>query len=118
MELHSDTGILVVTASHRVMVQRTGGPQTLPAGRLEPGEDVLTSGGQVEKLLQARPFKTYAEIVEVTFNPDEPVEAFHPPMPAILSKGQGRPKTLRRPNKAVHSGVERQSIPDTDYGDW
>eukprot|EP00930_Biecheleria_cincta_P082715 TRINITY_DN72387_c0_g1_i1.p1 TRINITY_DN72387_c0_g1~~TRINITY_DN72387_c0_g1_i1.p1 ORF type:complete len:939 (-),score=157.98 TRINITY_DN72387_c0_g1_i1:341-2806(-) len=118
MELQSDAGVLVVTASHRVMVQRKGGPQTVPAGKLKPGESVLTSGGQVEELLQARPFKTYAEIVEVTFNPDEPVGAFHPPMPAILSKGQGRSKTLRRPNKAVHSGVERQSIPDTDYGDW
>jgi hypothetical protein len=48
----------------------------------------------VETLTHMRPFSQFTEVVQVTFFPDDPVEAFSQPPQAIQSKGHGWPKTV------------------------
>ena len=71
------------------MVQRGDGKQTLQAMSLRIGESVYCSGDRVETLTDMRRFSRCTAVVQVSFLPDEPVEAFSPPQQAIQSKGHG-----------------------------
>jgi len=112
VQLRTDSAVLTVTDSHRVMVQRGSTPQTIPAGHLREGDHVLCSKGKVEQLVEIKKYNQHGEVVEVTFRPDRPVEALSP---AVLSKGHGWPKTTRRSRRKVDGVAEDLgSIPDTE----
>ncbi|CAK0826496.1 unnamed protein product [Prorocentrum cordatum] len=120
VELSTISAGLKVSKCHRVMVQRGSSPQTIPAGNLRFGDPVYISGDKVEKLIDVRNVLEWVELVSVTFEPDETVEAFHPAPASILSKGHGFPKTSRRSTRrSTRRGTSadvRSSIPDTDDG--
>lgn len=112
VDLRTSSAVLVVTDSHRVMVQRGSLPQTIPAGHLCEGDIVYCSKGKLEQLMEVNKYSQYGEVVEVTFRPDQPVEAL---FPSILSKGHGWPKTTRRSRRKGDGGAEDLgSIPDTE----
>merc|ERR1719198_122906 len=102
-EAVAEAGVLTVTPSHRVMVQRGTIPQTMPAGDLREGDPVYCSGGRLAPLTSVRIINVETEVVEISFRPDEPVEAF---LPSILSKGYGWSKTTRRSRRNVRSAEE------------
>ncbi len=75
------------------------------------------NGGRVKKCRGAVLFEAVAEIVDLTFLPDGPVEAFHPLRPAILSKGHGGAKTrrgIRSTGVTPDVAADNLSIPDTE----
>jgi len=114
VRMKTQSATLTVTASHRIMVQRRSGPQTVMAGALEKGDDVMIANDQAEPLLEVAPFTESVGVIELSFFLDEPIEAFEPLHPAILSKGHGYPKTRRGPRKKSSNAVEHDSIPDTE----
>jgi hypothetical protein len=98
------------------MVQkRSHGSQTVAASQVKIGDPVLCTGGRIEELLDVQTWTEKVDIVQVAFEPDEPVEAFFPPSPATLSKGH-RPEKTRRSTRGQNQG-DRVSLPDTNYGD-
>jgi len=103
----ASASVLMVTASHRVMIQRGRFEQTIPAGSLQQGDHVHCSGGRLEELVSVRAVTEEVEVIEVRFHPDEPVEAF---CPAILSKGHGWPRTTRRSKCRRRNSDEEISI--------
>jgi len=116
VELSTASAGLKVSECHRVMVQRGLSPQTIPAGHLQFGDSVYISGDKVEKLINVRKLLEWVELVSINFEPDETVEAFHPPPVSILSKGHGLPKTSRRSTRRCKSADVSSTIPDTDDG--
>lgn len=112
VKLNTRSALLTVTASHRIMVQRTSGPQTVAAGALKVGDEVLVAAGHTESLVAVTSMQECLEIVEVAFSPDEAVEVFEPLQPGILSKGHGYPKTRR--GKKASLASSRISIPGTE----
>lgn len=94
------------------MVLRNGLAQTMPARALRVGDEVQTTLG-VEVLIDVQTQEAaLVEIVEIQFEPDLPVEAFHS---TILSKGLGWPKTRRgHGNRRCHDSDEVLSIPCTE----
>lgn len=102
----ANASLLTVTASHRIMVQRGSTPQTMPACHLSEGDHVYCSGEKLQQLIEVKTYSHDLEVVEITFKPDEPVEAL---CPAILSKGHGWAKTTRR-----SSGRKRQDAMEDD----
>eukprot|EP00931_Biecheleriopsis_adriatica_P056233 TRINITY_DN33314_c0_g1_i1.p1 TRINITY_DN33314_c0_g1~~TRINITY_DN33314_c0_g1_i1.p1 ORF type:complete len:2803 (+),score=449.95 TRINITY_DN33314_c0_g1_i1:36-8444(+) len=116
VHLETRTAKLTVTETHRVMVQRRSGPQPLQASALKIDDDVCVHCGgknSVERLTRTEIFEASVGIVEITFEPDEAVEAIHPD--SILSKGHGYAKTRRSQRK--RKPTETVSIPDTDSND-
>jgi len=117
MDLKTQTAVLVVTGTHRVVVQRRSGPQTLQASALRAGDSVLITGGVSEDLIHVESFEARVSVVQLTFIPDRPVEAFHPPPPSILSQGRRWSKTRRGLKKKPdrQKGLPDEiSVPDTE----
>jgi hypothetical protein len=87
VELHAGEASLRITDSHRVMVQRNGQQETANAEVLQEGDEVLCLGG-AHKLDVVRKYRRCIRVVEIIFDPDDPVEAFLLPPTTILTKGQ------------------------------
>lgn len=91
VELLTASAVLLVTASHRIMVKGASGHvEEVEAGALEAGQQVMCRGGSAE-LLEKRHMANRTKVVEVIFYPDLAVEAIVPPPDTILSKGQAPP---------------------------
>jgi len=123
VDLRTSNASLMVTASHRVRVQKGTQWQTQPAGTLAAGDDVAVGGGCAEALVEVRRLRAHVSVVAVVLRPDHPVEAFHPPGGTILSHGHGWCRTRRgqsrRPNNAgtfstLGTDEGTFSIPGTD----
>lgn len=112
IELTTESATLTVTAAHRIVVQRRSGPQALSADALKEGEDVLISGGSTEPLLRISHFQEKVAVIELSFTPDEPVEAFRPPSSTILSQGRACPKTRRGRRRAGHQADDIEAEKD------
>jgi len=82
--LTTDSAQLTVTASHRIVT--ADGHEQL-ASKLNVGDGVLVSGNLPQTLRDVHHFLLKTDVIELTFYPDEPVEAFNRPG-CILSKGQ------------------------------
>lgn len=123
---------LLVTPSHRIMVQDERRVTAVLAGEVKKGQQLLSPDGAVE-LLHTQEFQMHTAVVEVCFRPDLAVEAFTPPREGILSKGQAhsagehagevaraRPRTrrggmwMRDQGAGGSDEVDLPSIPDTD----
>lgn len=109
VELRSSTASLTVTASHRVLVPRSADRQPVQASSLKIDDEVCVQGARVDKLVAVNSFSASQEVVEITFQPDGPVEVFGE---SILSKGRAQPRT-RRSQGHRGNGVEH---PATDDG--
>ena len=105
---------LKVTPSHRVLVRRGPQVQTILAGALKPGDQVLCSNQKLEPLIKIQRMMEQVEIVDMTFSPDLPIAAYSAPPPAILSKGHGWPKTTRRTLHRRNELEDKTSMPDTE----
>lgn len=115
VELHAGRAQLIVSKSHRVMVNRSrSGPEAAPAGTLREGDDVLCRGAGLQKLTKVRCFTDAVKLVEFQFEPDIPVAAFLAPSDMIMSKGRGRGRSQRR-QKGRCVDENATSIPDTEY---
>lgn len=116
VELCTEAEKLVVTSDHRVMVQRGAQRQPIRADTLCRGDSVIGGGGSA-KLQKVESFTADARVAQITFDPDEPVEAFHSPKTAILSKAHGFSKSRRgnanrRQNHPLHDIP--YAFPDTE----
>jgi hypothetical protein len=89
VELRAGEASLTVTGSHRVMVQHNGEVKTSFAEMLQEGDEVVCMGG-AHRLDVVRKYTRCVEVVEIVFDPDDPVEAFLLPPTSILTKGQTR----------------------------
>lgn len=87
VELRAGEAKLTVTASHRVVVPGQTGQRETLAESLRLGQSVELNQG-AERLSRVLMQEQSVEIFEVRFQPDEPVEAWHLPTAAILTKGQ------------------------------
>lgn len=116
VDLQTRSACLAVTATHRVVVQRRSGPQTVQASGLRVGDQVLIGSGGSEELIHVEPYTASVEIVQILFTPDEPVEALHPPRSGVLSKGHGFAKTRRgaRKHTADRAPSPASSVAATD----
>jgi len=83
---HASDVALVVTATHRVEVMMDDLPCSMSAESLKLGDLVLCNTGP-KQLVGIRKQQARCEIVEVVFDPDVPVEAFHKPGELILTRG-------------------------------
>lgn len=82
--------VLTVTADHRVVVQGGAGiPTEKPAVDLRAG-DYVYCGLRAQKVSRVVPFEKAVEVVEIGFDPDDPVETFNALRWGILSKGRRR----------------------------
>merc|ERR1719330_1657223 len=86
VELLTASAVLLVTASHRIMVKGASGH----VEEVEAGQQVMCRGGSAE-LLEKRHMANRTKVVEVIFYPDLAVKAIVPPPDTILSKGQAPP---------------------------
>jgi len=117
VELCTEAEKLVVTSDHRVMVQRGAQQQSIRADILCRGDSVIVSGGVSAKLQKVESFTADARVAQITFDPDEPVEAFHSPKTAILSKAHGFSKSRRgNPNRRQNNLLHDIpcAFPDTE----
>lgn len=114
---------LTVTASHRVVKSLDRKANTVRAGELVAGDEVMT--GDVSDASRAgkdlplqdllhkkvlkdcRKYFTDVGVIQLQFNPDKPVLAFDMPSCLIMTKGQN---TIRRAKQQPLAS----SIPDTD----
>lgn len=111
--LQAGESYMVVSSDHRVMAKRGDRPQPVKACTLSKGDEVLCSGERLEALKEVSPFTEKVRLVEITFRPDEPVEAFHPPSScSILTKGRGGAGT-RRGGMRHRRADDLISFPDT-----
>ncbi|CAE8588808.1 unnamed protein product, partial [Polarella glacialis] len=85
---------LTITFDHRVVVPRSGTAETIGeklAKDLVLG-DVVLCGTRRQKLTKIQHYFDKRELVEIRFNPDEPVvETFMAPCHGILTKGEAMP---------------------------
>lgn len=93
VELRVDSERLLVTSSHRVVIPSEKGEVEALAGALQLGQAVCCSDGTRMLSHVAKSFQEI-EVFEILFDPDEPIEAWSPPIGAILTKGKCRPKIL------------------------
>jgi len=94
---------LSVTAQHRVVKDTDGMPGVVHAESLQVGDSVLVTGGRSIKLDGVFPRAAHVEVFEVSFDPDEPVEAFlQPPLQILTLGGARRQARIRR------SGMNRR----------
>lgn len=112
---------LKVTPSHRVLVPSgcEQPPQEVNAETLRPGTFILCTNHTAKKVTNVQRLNERAEVLAITFNPDEAVEVFMHPSEMILTKGQV-PKSTRRSgmNRRSNAPVDQLSIPDTAPGDY
>jgi len=79
---------LTVTADHRVVIRGVDGVLSENvAGNLKKG-DLVLCGALEQKLTKVMSFVANVEVVELRFDPDDPVETFKAPRWGILTKGQ------------------------------
>jgi len=105
---------LIVTACHRVMVQRRNQQIAIPASALHDHDDVICSTG-VQKLTNVQRQEYVTKVFEVKFDPDKSVETFNLPSDMILTRGHQGRKTRRSGMGTRHqtSSHDQLSIPDT-----
>jgi len=84
---------LTVTFDHRIVVPNSDGTEKL-ARELAVGDTVLC-GSRPQKLTKLIQYETKAELVEIRFSPDEPVETRMACRYGILTKGQRMPIVVR-----------------------
>lgn len=80
---------LTVTLDHRVVVPGGDGAERL-AGELMVGDAVIV-GARGQRLTRVMLYEEAAELVEVRFNPDDPVETRMASPHGIMTKGQRMP---------------------------
>lgn len=86
-ELHTGNATLIVTGSHRVMVQGGKGPTSKLAAALQPPAKVICNNGMACELHSVQKYVGWTKVVELLLNPDEAVSTFLPPAHMILTKG-------------------------------
>lgn len=86
VELCTESAMLIVTASHRVVC--AGSQPIVLAGNLHAGDEVMCSGGMTHRLVSVQKTTQSTRVIELAFYPDKPIESFHPPATTILSYGQ------------------------------
>jgi len=120
-------GSLIVTSTHRVMTD--GGARE--AHTLLQGDRVLCDDHDFKELLGVERSRSLAQVVDLHFQPDLPLEAFNPPPRTILTKGEAatsppptspsriiRRGRMNRRNKSK-AGVPRESsLPGTFDDDF
>merc|ERR1740123_2162694 len=94
VSLSTSNATLLVTASHRVMVQRGKYPQPVPAASLGLGQHVLCRRG-LQQLIGVEVFTSRVCAYKITFSPDKPVESINLPSDAILTRGHAGPRKRR-----------------------
>lgn len=126
IELVTTSARLEVTGTHRI-VTATGSQL---AGNLKRGSQVLVTGRVLETLEDVRVLWKRVEVYELTFFPDEPVEAISAPPVQILSMGQAccqtrssdgvpprirtrRPGMNQRLARQAAAAEDQQSVPET-----
>lgn len=114
--LQTGDASLTVTASHRIMIMRGGHKVPAPAKSLQIGDDIVCKQGN-QKLTKIERTKESVPVVEITFCPDEDVEAFQRPPDVILTRGFRKAQTRRGGMKRHGSGggvaEDCSSIPAT-----
>jgi hypothetical protein len=73
--LETDTFKIPLTFNHRVVVLRGGSQQTIPAGHLLIGDQVLSASGE-KRLLSVEHFFGDNDVYEMVLEPDAPMETF------------------------------------------
>jgi len=118
VELVTDSTKAIFTASHRI--HTVNGVKR--ASELYPDHEVLVTGDMPERVTSVHVSEIIVDVVELVFNPDEPVEPFLPPPKRILSLGaivkgcqDSRPRRTRRRYAAAKDGGD--SIPAT-HDSW
>lgn len=96
VEIITSSASLVVSAGHRVMVEVEGMAQPAPAEELCEGWRVILVGGTSETVLAVLKRTEQTQVIEFTFEPDEPVAAFHEPSSQILTMGRRSQGRTRR----------------------
>jgi len=97
---------LMVSAKHRMVISLEPRLRFELAEKLRKGDSIAISDRALRKLEDVQHATTEAEMVEVMFQPDEPVETFLPPTAGVLTLGQRRRPATRR------SGVNRRQNND------
>jgi len=130
VHLHAGENVtpLKVTSSHRVLVpgDTADALDVCLAANLKEGDRVICSGGITRELTHVAHLTEEAQVLEITFRPDEAVAVFHPPSEAILTKGQAPQNKARKPcrrsgmnrrGRSACPGVEGKqlSVPDTAW---
>lgn len=123
VEITAGPAAITVTASHRILTQDGISVQ---AADLRQGHIVLISGNTPAIVTHVRAFAEPQDVYELTFTPDEAIEAFVQPTVQILSMGQdsslggAAPTRTRTRRSGMNRRLERQqaaadilSIPDT-----
>lgn len=103
-ELRTRAAYLKVTADHLITVPDLRGKPCAKkqAKDLQIGDDVFV-GARIAPLVKTRTSCMRVEVVELHFDPNEPVESFLSPQWGVLSWGQGMEE-------------DTQDIPSTDDG--
>lgn len=91
--LQTSQAFLELTIDHRIIVPGTP-DSTKCAGDLKAGQTVYC-GNRPQKLTKVQPSTRPAELVELRFSPDDPVETRLLPQWGILTKGSELPEDLR-----------------------
>lgn len=79
---------LRVSACHRIAVPAAGGgpPDERLAAELQIGQDVVC-GSREHRLVHVSSHRMRTKLVDVQFDPDQPVESFNAPRWSIASRG-------------------------------
>lgn len=120
---------LKVTPTHRVMVPAPRGVDSRLAGsaasiavaaaELKVGDCVLCSSGEAQLLTDIITLKEETEVLEIRFQPDDPVAVFSPPEEMILTKGEElRTKKPTRRGGMNRRGRNIDNYPGTAPGEY
>lgn len=104
VELRTRAAYLKVTADHRITVpDLVGKPSAWKQAKDLQGGDQVFVGQRIAELVSVRSSRMRIEVVELHFDPDEPVESFLSPRWGLLTRGHAHQEDMG-------------SIPDTDDG--
>ncbi|CAE8648831.1 unnamed protein product [Polarella glacialis] len=111
VELRTVDASLKVTASHRVLVWKTDRFEAVPAEALRCRDAVrCTCSGSLETamLTDKQTTQEFAEVYEISFSPDDEIDAFNMLVPDSRIVSKGHKKRTRR------GMLDKPSIPGTD----
>lgn len=120
---------LTVTGNHRMLAPQvnmvsTDAVRDVNAAVLQVGDFIIckTQDGSIPRQLTDVCLITFEEgaeedVIEITFNPDEPVAVFQEPSSVLLSKGVKK-KHMRRGLRKNRGHGETSSMPDTVAGEY
>uniref|UniRef100_A0A7S1RMK8 Hint domain-containing protein n=1 Tax=Alexandrium catenella TaxID=2925 RepID=A0A7S1RMK8_ALECA len=129
VEIAAGPAAITVTASHRILTQ---GGISVQAADLRKGHIVLISGDTPATVTHVRAFAEPLDVYELTFTPDEAIEAFVQPPVQILCMGEAsslgsagptqktrtrRSGQNRRQERQRQAAADSLSIPDT-HDSW